>query len=140
MRWKKKKKKKNGKEKSLRKVRNEMPTSGMKFVNIRGDKTLYVCLAFKFGGSEPSYEKTGYRRHVYIGAVLLLDEPKLLVDTVDGAAYYAISKAGLCSCPVLEAGWAVLLRDFDAIESGSTIEVELTSGEPRVCVRNELVW
>jgi len=116
-----------------------MPTSGMKFVNIHGsDGTLYIGLAFKFGGDE-FYEKAGFGKYQYIAYIMLDKEARVvLIDTTDGFAGFALEQVRLGGKPVLEAGWATLLRDFEVIPEEATIVVELTSGEPKVSIKNEL--
>ena len=93
-------------------------------IEIVGIGTHYYCTAFKVGD--------GIERHVgysgeYIAMIVwnAVGAPVILIDTPRGHAPWAIHRAGIPFCVVLNEGWAYVLNFFDSFEEGCRYKIEV---------------
>jgi len=93
-------------------------------IEIVGIGTHYYCTAFKVGdGIE---RDTGYRGE-YIAMIVwnAVGAPVILIDTPRGHAPWAIHRAGIPFCVVLNEGWAYVLNFFDEFEEGHRYVIQI---------------
>jgi len=99
-----------------------------KWLTIHGIGTSYKVSAFKFSAENLQVlQHAGFGTkapfHPYIGIIVWGPDTKIVIENPHGSARYAIEKAGLDDCCVLEKGIQKILDDYDKIENGKNIEV-----------------
>jgi len=96
----------------------------IKYITIHGPATCYKAIIFRLGG-HPLEREAGYTECRYVGMIILEpDLRRVIIDDEHGYPTWAIRKAGLDpSDPVLQLGWAAVLRNFDSIPDGGNVEV-----------------